>query len=129
MLELGPLHGDVGGLGPRGVELRLGLGDVGPRRRPALEARRGELQRRLERGHRLVQELLLRVHGAELEVVDRQLGVEAEASGLEIGRGGGGLVPGRRHRPADPAPEVDLVREVDGGEQIATAAQIRARAL
>jgi hypothetical protein len=127
VLELRPLHPDVGGLRSRGVELSLGLGDVGLRGRAALEAVRRELERRLEGFHRLVQELLLGVGGPQLEVVHRQLGLKTELGSLEIGSGGLGLVPRRRHRPSDPAPQVDLVGHVERQEQIATAAGARVR--
>ena len=88
----------------------------------ALEAIRRQAQGRLEGLHRLVQELLLRVGGPQLEVVDRQLGLQAEPGGLQIGGGGLGLVAGRRHRPPDPAPQVDLVRHVERQEEVAGAA-------
>jgi len=42
VLELGPLHGDVGGLHPGRIELRLGLRHVRLRRPPALETSRRE---------------------------------------------------------------------------------------
>ena len=45
MFELRPLHADIGGLHPGGIELRLGLGDIGLGGSPALEAVYGELQR------------------------------------------------------------------------------------
>ncbi len=127
VLELRPLHHDVGGLRARGVELRLGLGDVGLRRRAALEAVRRELKRRLEGFHRLVQELLLGVGSPQLEVVHRQLGLKAELGSLEIGGGGLGLVLRRRHRPPHPAPQVDLVGHVEGQQQIAAATRARVR--
>ncbi len=109
-----------------GLELRLGLRDVGLRRCAALEAIGREPQRRREGLHRLVEELLLGVGGPKLEVVEGQLGLQAEPRGLEIG--GGRLRPRarRRDRPADPAPQVDLVRHVEREEQVAAAARVQA---
>ncbi len=109
VLELRPLHRDVGGLRPRRIELRLRLSDVGLRGRATLEAVDRERECRREGFHRLVQELFLSVGGPQLEIIHRQLGLETEPGGLEIGLRGLGLFPGRRHRPADPAPQVDLI--------------------
>jgi hypothetical protein len=88
MLELGPLHGHVGQLHLRRVELRLGLGHVGFRGGPAFEARDGETQRLREGLHRLLEELFLPVGRSQLEIVDGHFGPETEARGLEVGRGG-----------------------------------------
>ncbi len=125
---LRPGHRDVGGLGPRGVELGLGLGDVGLRGRAALVAVRREPQRRLEGVHCLVEELLLRVGRAQLEIVQGQLRLQAQARRLEVGGGRLRLAPGRRHRAPHAAPQVDLVGHVEREQQVAAVADVRARA-
>jgi hypothetical protein len=44
VFELRPLHGEIGGLDTRGLELRLGLCHIGLRSSPAFEAVHRELQ-------------------------------------------------------------------------------------
>ena len=69
MLQLRPLHAHVDRLGLRGLELRVRLKHVSPR----CDARVVPVLRQLPGTsvgrHRLVEERLLRIEGAELEIV------------------------------------------------------------
>ena len=112
MLELGPRHGDVGGLNPRRLELSPCLGDVGFRRAAAGEAILGELQRIGEVRNRIVQQLLLGIRAAQLDIVDRQFGVQAEARRREVGRRRLRLLARGGDGAADATPEIDLIGEV-----------------
>ena len=114
MLELRALHTHVDGLRPRRLQLRLRLGHVHLRGHAALEPYPRQLQRALERGHAGVQQLPLDVERAQLEVVERQLGLQAQTRGLEIGRARLGAGLARLHAAAYLAPEIRRPRHVDG---------------
>src|SRR5262245_32003965 len=64
----------------------------------------GDLLLSLEGGDGFVEELLLRVGGPQLEVVQRQLGLQAQPRRLEIPRGGLGLASRRGDRASNPTP-------------------------
>ncbi len=71
--------------------------------------------------------LLLGVGGSQLEVVERELGLETEPCGFEVRRGGLGFVSRRGDRPSNPAPQVDLVRHVEPEQDVAGGAMPDAR--
>ena len=83
MLQLGALHADVDHL-----RLRV-LSWVSACTTSACEATPphtvlGELERLLVGGDGRVEQLLLRVERAQLEIVLRQLGLDAQARGLQV---------------------------------------------
>ena len=69
----------------RGVELRLRLRDIGLRRGAALEAVFRELKRVGVGLDRVLQQLLLRIGGAQLEIVVGKFGLNAQRRGGEVG--------------------------------------------
>src|SRR5262245_43743342 len=92
MLERRALHGHVNRLSTRRLELRLGLSDVEAGGEAAAEAVLRQLERLRVRGDRAVENLLIAVEPAQREVVDRELGLQAQARRLDVRRdrlGGG----------------------------------------
>ena len=63
--------------------------------------------------HGRVQQLLLRIGAAQLEIVHRQFSMQTESGGLKIGGGSLRLLAGGGDSPADPAPQVNLVGKVE----------------
>ena len=121
MLELGADDGDVAVLDAGGLELGLGLIDVGLSGDAAFEAVGGDAEGLFVVLDGVVEEFFLGVGGAGFEVVDGELGLEAEHGGLEIAGGGLGLFAGGADAAADAAPEIDLVVELDGEDDVAGA--------
>ena len=113
MLELSALDAHVDRLGLGGLELRLGLHDVGLGGDSIREPILRQAEKLLEVGDRLVQQLLLGVEGAQLEVVLGQLRLEAQARRFHVTRARLGAGPVRLHRAADSSPDVQLPREVE----------------
>jgi hypothetical protein len=112
MLALRALQTNIRSLGARRLELRLGLSDVGQRRRASVVQILGKLEcpRIILNG--FIEQHLLRVFGAQREVIRGQLGVNRQIQGRQI-RGAcllAGL--GGCHLISDPAPNVDLIRQV-----------------
>ncbi len=118
MLELRALDAHVDRLGLGGLELGLRLDHVGLGRDPARVPVLRQAEELLEGGDRLVEELFLGVHGAELEVVLRQLRLEAQARRFEVARARLGAGLARLHRAANPSPDVELPREVEAQQEV-----------
>ena len=112
MLELRAGDAKVGRLAARRVELRARLGHVAARRDPLVVPIDGQLQRPLVRRHGRIEEGLLGVEAAQLEVVHRELRPHAQGDGLEIRRGRLRDRAARLDVAADAAPHVRLIREV-----------------
>ena len=93
VLELGSLDVDVRGLNAGAFELRLGLVDVGLAGDAALEAVVGDAVGLFVGLDGVEEELLVGVVGARFEVVDGELGLEAEEGGLKDRRRWPGLLP------------------------------------
>ena len=106
MLPLRALHAEVDGLCLGGPELGLGLDHVGPGGHAARIPVSSQLERLREGVDRRVQQLPLGVEGLQLEVVLRQLSLEAQPDRLEVGRARLGAGLAGLDRAADPAPEV-----------------------
>ena len=119
MFELRPLHGDVRGLHLRRFQLCLRLRHIGLRRGAAFEAIDRELQGFLEGLDRVVEQPLLRVGAAQLEVIECQLCLNAESGGFQVGGGCLRFLAGGGHTAADAAPQVDLVGYVAGQKKVA----------
>jgi hypothetical protein len=113
VLELRALDAHVDGLGLGGLELGLRLHHVGLGRHPAREPVLGQAEELLEGGDGLVEQLLLSVQGAQLEVVLGQLRLEAQARRLQVSRARLGGGPVRLHPAADPSPDVQFPREIE----------------
>jgi len=90
-------------------ELGLRLGDIGLRRSAAFEAGGSEPQRFGIRFDSVVEQALLRIGGAQLEVVVSQFGMEAETGGFQVRRGGLRFFARGVHGAAYAAPR-DLLR-------------------
>ena len=114
MLELRALHANVNILRLRGLKLRGRLLHLHLRRQPAGVAVGGKVQSLLIGHHGRVQQLLLGIQAPQLKVVGRQLGVNAQARGLQIRRAGLGARLGRGNIEPDAAPGVHFVGEVEG---------------
>jgi hypothetical protein len=80
--DLRALHADVERLGPGRLELGLSLDDVDQRGDATAVARARQRQRALEGGDGGVEQPRLRVERAKLEVVQRQLRLQAQLRGL-----------------------------------------------
>ncbi len=108
MLELCALHAGIDRLGQRAFQLRLGLHHVHFR----CDARRIAIARQLERlaegGDGIVEELLLRVEDAQLEIVGGKLGLRREACRREIRRARLGARRARFERAPQAAPQIDF---------------------
>ncbi len=112
MFKLRALHGDVRLLDACSLELGLRLGDIGFRRSASIETIDRELQRVGIGFHRIVEQLLLRIRTAQLEVVQGQIGMKAEIHRLKVPGGGLRFLARRRHCPTHPTPEVHFIREI-----------------
>ena len=121
VLELGADDGDVAGLDARGFELGLGLIDVGLAGDAAFEAVGGDAEGLFVVLDGVVEEFLLGVGGAGFEVVHGELGLEAEHGGLHVRGAGLSFFAGSADVAADAAPEIDLVAELDGEDDVAGA--------
>ena len=104
MLVLSALHLDVCGKNTCGVELCLRLGDIGPRRSPAFESILSQPQRPAVSLDGVVQQLFLCIGAAHFEVVNRKLGVQAQAGSFKVRVTGLRLFSSRRYAAADPSP-------------------------
>ncbi len=104
VFKLRARDGDVGGLDLGVLQLGLGLGEVGLGGDAADEAVVGDADGLLILRDGVVEELLLGVGGAELEVVDGELGLQGEQRGLAVGGGGLGLFAGGVDAAADARP-------------------------
>src|ERR1700723_2331367 len=109
MLVLSPLDSDVGVLHARRVELCFCLGYVRRGSSATIEPTLSQLQRVLIGLDGVIEQPLLRVGAAQVEVVDREFGLQAKLGGLEIGSAGLSILRGRRNLSVDAAPEIDLV--------------------
>ena len=118
VLELGPRDAEVGRLGARRLELRLGLRHVDPRHDSLPVAIGRELKRLLVVGDVRLEKPSLSVDPPELEVVERQLGVQAQTDGFEVGR----ARLGGRHASFDVSPNapprVGFPREVERQREV-----------
>ena len=119
MFELRPLHGDIRGLHLRRFQLRLRLRHIGLRRGAAFEAIDRELQGFLEGLDRVIEEPLLCVGAAQLEIIERELCLNAESGGFQVAGGCLRFFAGGSHAAADPSPQVDLVGYVAGQKKVA----------
>ncbi len=97
------------------------LGDVGERRGSAVVAILGELQSVLVGLDGIVEQLALGVGGAQIEVIECELGVQGEAGGGEVRGRGLGHFTGLGDGAANASPDVDLVVEVEGKFEVAFA--------
>src|SRR6185503_14599149 len=113
MFELGALNSDVHRLSSRRFQLRLSLRHIGLRGDPALIPVGRQFQSFLVDADRLIEQLFLCVERAELEIVSRQIRMEAQSDCLQIG--GTGLSTGlaRLNRPANATPQISLVRQIE----------------
>ena len=109
------------------IELGLRLFDVGLRRETADMPVGRQLQRMRIGFDRLVEKPLLGILRTQVNIVERQLGMKAEARRRQIGRGCLGLLPRRLDRATYAAPEIDLVIKIDGHLEIAQRRRIRKR--
>ena len=108
MLELSALHAGIDRLRQRALQLRLGLHDVdlrGDARRVAIA---GELERLVEGGHGVAEQLLLRVQHPQLEIARSELGLRREARRREIRRARLGVRRARFKRTAQAPPQIDF---------------------
>ena len=80
MLEGGAIDRDVDSLRASGFELRLRLRHVHRGGDAALVAAVGQMKRLLVRPDGRIEKLLLRIEAAQLEVIERQLGMKAQAA-------------------------------------------------
>ncbi len=91
MLEVGPRHAHTDILRPGSLQLRARLRHLRLRAESSIEAVLRQVERFLVRDQCLIQKLLLRIGAAQLEIVDGQFGVQAQANGLHIARAGLGF--------------------------------------
>ena len=118
MLERRAPRAEIDGLRARRLELRFSQRHVGLRGDAAGEPVAGEIERPLERGDGVVEDHALGVQPAQLEIVERQLGVQRQPHRFQI-RGAGLRAGARRVDPEpDPSPDVRLVRDVDGQQEV-----------
>ena len=127
MLEGRPLHPHADVLGARGLQLSPRLRHFRPGAQSAIEAALSQVEGFLIGHQGLVQKLLLRIEAAELEIVDGELGMQAQANGFQIGGAGLGLFAGGCDGAADTAPGVQLVVDVDRQRVLAEVAGVRAQ--
>ncbi len=118
MLQLCALHSDIGLLNAGGLQLRLRLGHIGFGRRASFEAIDRKLQRVPVAFHGVVQKLLLCIRAAQLEVVQRQVGMQAEVYCLQIAGGGLRFLACRRDGPAHTTPHVHFIRQIERQHKI-----------
>ena len=113
MLERGTLDIDVDILRASGFELRLRLGHIhgGSDATPIAALR--QLKRFLIGHDGRVEELLLRIEAAQLEVVEREFGVKAQIHARQIGGARLSFGTGGFHRAPHAAPNVRFVRDVN----------------
>ena len=109
MFVLRAADGDVGCLHLGVLKLGLGLGDVGLYGDAAGIAVLGDAYGFGVLCDGIVEELLLSVGSAELEVVHRDFSLEREQGALAVGGGGLRLFARRGDAAMDSSPEVDLV--------------------
>src|SRR5208283_2615275 len=119
MLELGAGDSYVDGLGLDALVLGFCLLDIDFRGDSALEAHLGEMEIVEVGGGSVIEQQLLRIEAAELEVVQGQFGAEAQ---LDVGEiGGAGLGVGARLLDGAPdlSPEIWFPENLTGqGERI-----------
>ncbi len=72
-------------------------------------SRLGQRKCLLVGGYRLIQQRYLLIHSPQDEVVIRELGLQAQSRGLEVGRVRLRLSPTRCDFIADAAPQIELV--------------------
>ncbi len=82
VFELRALHADVDRLRLRALQLRLRLHDIDVRRDTRVIAVARELERFLERGHGVVEQLALLVEHAQLEIIEGELRLRQQAHRL-----------------------------------------------
>ena len=114
VLQLRPLHAQVDQLGLGGLQLGLGLEDIGLSRHTAAIAVLGQLQRLLVGRDRRLEKLPLGVNRSQLKIGLGQGTLSAQAGGFEVGGAGLGAVPAGLDRAADAPPDVGLPGQVDG---------------
>ena len=73
----------------------------------------------------VVEQVLLRIRAAQLEVVVRQFGMQAETGGFQVGRGGLRLFARGVHGAAHAAPEIDFVGQVERQHKVAGRGRLR----
>src|SRR5262249_12561764 len=101
--------------------------DIGFRRDAALQASSSQLQGVAVSLHGVIEQLLLRVGAAELEVVNRQLGMETEFDRLQVSSARLSLLAGRNDTASDAAPQIDLVGQLQRQSEIACGVGFRQR--
>src|SRR5438034_8941284 len=127
MLELRPLHGDIGGLHLRRLQLSPCLCHIRLRRSAAFESPGRKLQGFVEGFNRVVEKTLLGIGAAQLEIIEGQLRLKTQPGGLQVGSASLGFLAGRGDASADTAPQVDLVRYIAGQKKLAAGCSTRRR--
>ena len=121
MFVHGALNVDIGGLHLRRLELRARLGHVGERRRAAVVAVLSKLQGALKGLDRVVEKLALGIGRTQIEVIDRQLGMQRKPRRFKVGSRGLRLFARLRDGAADASPQVDFVVKVERQNEVAVA--------
>src|ERR1700733_1654043 len=121
MLVLRALNSNIGRQHLSSLKLRLRLSDVRFWRCPAFEAILCQPIRFGIRFHGIVQESLLGVCAPNLEIVDRNLGMEAQTSCLQISCACLSLLLGSGYAAANAPPQVDLIRQIERKNEISAA--------
>src|SRR5271154_3056922 len=114
MLELRAGYAYVDGLGLDALILGFSLLDVDVSGDSALEADLGELEVVEVGGDGGIEQLLLRIEAAELEVVHGQLGADTQLDVGEIGGTGLSVGTGLLDGAADLSPEIGLPENLTG---------------
>ena len=109
VLGLRPLQADIRSLREGVVQLRLGLGHVGQRRRAAVEEVGDQGERLLVVLHGSIEQFDLGVVGPQVEVVFRQLRPERQLDRGQVGGACLAVGSGGRDLVAYAAPQVDFV--------------------
>ena len=103
----------------RRFQLCLRLRHIRLRRGATFESTDRELQGFVECLYRVIEQPLLGIGAAQLEIIECQLCLNAESGGLQVAGGRLRFLAGGGHAAADPAPQVDLVGYVPGQKKLA----------
>src|SRR5437870_5140134 len=112
MLVFRALYSNVSLLNAGGIKLSLCLGDIRFGCCSTLKAIDGELQRIGIGLHRIVQQLLLGICAAQLEIIECEFCMQAEGHSFEIASRGLRLLTCRSNRPTHTPPKIDLIIEI-----------------